>query len=57
MRRALATIGAALAVAGLAPAAAQADALTYVENHNVFMASADGSVKKQLTNDGQAGSY
>jgi hypothetical protein len=57
MRRSLATIGAAIAVAGIAPAAAQADALTYVDGHNVYVASADGAVKRQLTNDGHGGSY
>lgn len=49
--------GCALAVAAAAaiaaPAAAHADAITYADGGNVWVASPDGSVKKQLTTNGE----
>lgn len=44
-------LAAALAAA-IAPAAAHADAITYTDGGNVWIASPDGSVKKQLTTNG-----
>lgn len=46
-------VGAACASAGLAaaPVAALADAITYVDAGNVWVASPDGSVRKQLTSN------
>lgn len=45
-----ATVAAALA----APAAAQADAIAFIQDHNVWLASPDGAVRHQVTLDGTA---
>ena len=39
------------------PAAASADALTYADGDNVWIASPDGAVKRALTADGKATDY
>lgn len=44
------TAAAALA----APAAAQADAIAFIQDHNVWLASPDGAVRHQVTLDGTA---
>ena len=49
-------IASALAAAAClaVPAAAQADSIAYVKNHNVWVASPDGSRQHQVTKDGTA---
>ena len=47
--------GAAVAALGLAPAAAQADSLSFTKDDNVFVSAPDGSNLTQVTTDGEAG--
>ena len=49
---AVSSAGLGLAIAALLPATAHADAITYTDGGNVWIASPDGSVKKQLTTNG-----
>ena len=45
---------AALAAAAAIPAAASASMVTYIDGKNVWVASPDGAIKRQLTTDGTA---
>jgi Tol biopolymer transport system component len=47
--------GAAVAALGLAPAAAQADSLSFTKDDNIFVSAPDGSNLTQVTTDGEAG--
>ena len=47
----------AAALAATLPDAASADALTYADGDNVWVASPDGAVKRAVTTDGQANDY
>ncbi len=58
IRSSLARAAALAAVlAGAVPAVAAADALTYADGNNVWMASPDGAVKRAVTTDGVATDY
>ena len=48
-------VAAAAALCLAAPAAAQADSIAYIKDHNVWIAQPDGSGQHQVTSDGQAG--
>jgi hypothetical protein len=54
VRRSLAAAGIAIALAAATAAAAAADSLTFIKDHNVWIANPDGSGQRAVTLDGTA---